>query len=134
MTYETERQFKWLREITDAALTGLAAVKIVSNAIVTSPETSILAGSNDSQVNLVYEAVDTDDSTIVYASFNYKTGTVSSLQRINKGVDEMANKLVLSYVFGAPVMDQSHGRTALNEIAALTLVISFPVSKKAFQI
>jgi hypothetical protein len=105
VTYETERQFKWLREITDAASTGLAAVKIVSNAIVTSPETSILAGSNDSQVNLVYEAVDTDDSTIVYASFNYRTGTVSSLQRINKGINEMANKMVLSYVFGAPVMD-----------------------------
>lgn len=35
VTYETERHFKWLRQITDAELTGLAVVKITAFAMET---------------------------------------------------------------------------------------------------
>lgn len=132
VTYETERQFKWLREITDAWPTGLAVVKITAFVMETSPETSVIDGTNDSQVNLIYEAVDTDHSTIVFASFNYMTGTVTSLQRINKGTNEMANNMVIAYVIGAPKMDQSGGSVA-NELSVLSLVMSFP-SNKAYEI
>lgn len=106
---------------------GLAAVKITAVTMETSPETSVTPGTNDSQVNLVYEATDMDNSIIVFASFNYKTGTVTSLQRIHKGTNEMATNMVLSYIGGAPVMDQSLGRTVPTaEQEMLSLVMSFP--------
>lgn len=46
----------------------------------------------------------------------------------------MATNMVLSYIGGAPVMDQSLGRTVPTaEQEMLSLVMSFP-SKKAFEV
>jgi hypothetical protein len=114
VTYETERIFRWLRKISDANISGLAAIKVSANTQETNPSTSVIDQDlNDSRINLVYEAKDSDDSTVVFVSFNYLTGAVERMYRINKGTqNEMANKMVLQNIHGAAFMNGTATSTA----------------------
>ena len=94
VTYETERAFKWLRQITDAHPTGKAAIKNSASLIESAPSTSqLFQPSNDYRVYVAYEA--TDQSTVVFVSFNYLSGEIENVYRIHKGVTELANTMIM---------------------------------------
>jgi len=78
VTYETERAFKWLRQITDAHPTGKAAIKNSASLIQSAPSTSQLYQPlNDYRVYVAYEAIDL--STVVFVSFNYLSGEIENV-------------------------------------------------------
>ena len=130
VTYEIERTFKWLRQITDAHPTGKAAIKNSASLIQLDPSTSQLdQPSNDYRVYVAYEA--TDQSTVVFVSFNYLSGEIENVYRIHKGVTELANTMIMQHIMSAAALDGGTSMSAKEVV--VSLVMSYN-SGKAFEI